>query len=468
MTRTGFVRSVIGGAALMGMSFVLTHAGVVPILGQLVALLSPDVFLIGLALVAFGAARLMTPKPLVATAFAAGLVVLAGLNTRLPSLASDLLSGHVQTVQIATPLNSSVGQPIHLQTDSRFLSARVDPFDHARPACRGDACLGFRGFNTPLPGILRDYWREDVKGEVLGAGFTIAGPEEAAPTLVVNQTTAGTSSRIRLTLMDERGQVMAIFDGRYRLGFPLETKDGVLVSAFSPRLAAEYLLHGNSLNGIAVRALETAVGMPLRRFLGAAARLEHPQGSSYAYRFGEPPKWHEPADTAVQLEVIETEDFEPALVFGTSPSETQRQDWTAVSYDKERSDRCKELLVPETKGWTTASTWHLVANDSTGRKKVRYTFNSLCEERALWFIEQGSGRPRITITKYSSAGDFIYRAGFARPPAPEGFKGIVVTPTFHASAGHLYFDWWDIRQSGSQILVKRSTKVRFREPGSNP
>ena len=467
MTRWAFVRSARVGAVLMGMSFALTHAGAVPILGQLLALLSPDVFLIGLALVAFGVTRQMTPRPLVAIAFAAGLVVLAGLNTRLLSLASDYFSGHVQTVQIATPLTASVGQPIHLRTDTDVLSARDNPFGHARPACRGDPCLAFRGFKTPLPWILRDYWREDVKGEVLGAGFTIARPDESAPTLVVSQTTAGRVRRIRLSLMDERGQVTANYEGRYRLGFPLESEDGVLVSPFSLRLAAEYLLHGNWVNRIGVRALETAAEMPLRTFLSATARLEHPQGSSYASRFGEPPNWHEPVDTAVQLEVLEAEDFKPALVFDVGSKAAQGQDWTAVSYDKERSDRCKELLVPETKGWTTSSTWHLFANDPTGRKKVRYAFNGLCDGRDLWFIEQGSGRARITITKYSSEGDFIYRAGFARPPGPEGFGGTIIMPTFRASAGYLYFDWWDIRQSGSQIQVKRSMKVRFKEPGLN-
>jgi hypothetical protein len=84
----------------------------------------------------------------------------------------------------------------------------------------------------------------------------------------------------------------------------------------------------------------------------------------------------------------------------------------------------------------------------------------------IWFVDYAQDRRRVILTKFTIQGDFVYRLSFQKPDTVDGYLGHIMQPTFHAENRYLYFDWWNTNQSGEDRHIKRSMKVRVREPQS--
>lgn len=453
------------GALFLCIGLIAAYAGVVPILGLLVATLAPNIFLAGLFFVALGLARALPIGRVNTGLLATFLFVVMGLNTRLPALLHDIINGNANEVQVITRLEGAVGQPVHIIGKTVELSARRSPSLHAAPACYGDGCLATKGFITPSPWIEADYWHEKLIDVILASGFTKASDEETAPTLTVSQEVNGYFSNIHIQLTSADGASLSSYTGRYRNGYRYETEDGV--KSDSPSLVFEYLLHGNLLNGLAARFARNGEINPLTTFLKCATNLSHPQGSQLGLITGKSPRDGEPPSVKVELEVLDEKIYEPPWVIKEDRL-SNRSKWSEISWDKVRGERCKSLLKPETNDAPLMQTWHVFVNDSSGRKKVRYTGDAICDPDAIWFLDYVIEMGRTTLTKYSTAGDLVYRISFEKPKEPSGYAGGIIIPTFKAENGYLQFEWWNTNQSGWDRHVKRSLRVRIKEPQTPP
>lgn len=450
------------GVALLCLAWPASYAGIVPILGVMAAAFAPTMFLTGVFFVALGLARLMTTSKVSGGLLIAVLLVVVGLNSRLLSLFHDIRNFDASEMHVATRFEGVVGQPIHIVGEVSELSARRFPYAHAAPACYGDGCLATEGFRTPFLGA--DYWRENVTDVVLASGFSKAKSGETAPTLRISQEKDGRFSNIEIQLTSADGQLLSRYTGKYRNGHRYETVDGV--KSGSPSLVVEYLLHGNPLNAIAASLAHNGEVYPLASFLKRATSLSHPQGSLRSGSSGSPPVSDTPSPVRVELEILEEKTYEPGWVI-KGDRELGNVEWSTISWDKDRARRCNTLIVPETSNAPRTQTWHLFVADPSGRKKARHTGNAFCDDDAIWFLDYVIEKGRMTLTKYSTTGDLIYRVSFAKPNEPSGFPGHVMIPTFKAENGYVRFEWWNTNQSGWDRQVARSMRVQFMEPRTN-
>lgn len=458
---------LLGGMLLIAAWFAADAGSVIPILGVLVALLAPNLFLAGIALYALWAARLLTPSKNSALILALVFTILLGFNTRIPTFFSDILQRDADNLMVVEELGGAVGQPIHIVAESD-LQARQRPYASAEPACYGDGCIATKGFRTKNPGIEADYWHQRVTDVVLTAGFVKANPGETAPTLVVKPHSGKHVSTVQIELSDANGKVLSKYKGRYRNGFPFETNDGV--GALEPGESLrrlEYLLHGSTLNKLGAGFIPNGKPYPLTVFLEAASSLAHPQGSKLGLASRMSRQGSEPATNAMALEILYDKVYEPAWKPKEMPHPNgYASQWQGMpTWDKERDDRCKTLLRPEIDAPVT-QTWYLFVNDPSGRKKVRISsINAFCDPDALWFLDYVAEQGNVVITKYRINGDLAYRLSFKKPSPIYGYMGSIPVSTFKAEGGYIRFEWWELNHSASRGMeVKRVMKAQLKEP----
>jgi hypothetical protein len=300
---------------------------------------------------------------------------------------------------------------------------------------------------------------------VSASGFSKAERGESAPTLTISRQDVNRYiSTFHIQLMDANGKLLSRYDGWYRNGIPNEAKDGVGPSTTeSQSLVFEYLLHGNLLNSLMAQLMPSGAAYPLTSFLKKATHLAHPQGPTLGFATPRTAESSESPAVKVELEVLEEKTYAPVWIIKEDPVSGFSK-WSEMSGSGERGERCKSLLKPETKGAPLMQTWHLFVHDQSGRKKVRYTGDAICDPDAIWFLDYVIEKGRTTLTKYSANGDLIYRISFDKPKEPWGYAGGILIPTFKADIGYVQFEWWNTNQSGRERLVKRSMKVRFKEP----
>lgn len=452
------ILNILLGLALVCLSWPAAYAGAVPILGVIVAAFAPTMFLVGVFFIALGLARMLADTKVGVVLLIAIVIVVVGLNSRLLSLQYDIRNVDANKMQVVTQYEEAVGQPIHIVSEASELSARRLPYAHAAPACYGDVCFVTRGFRTPSPE--GSYWRENVTDVVVAAGFSKARAGEAAPVLTISQKAVGHFLTIDIQLTSADGKVLSRYVGRYRNGHRYETADGV--ESDSPTLVLEYLLHGNPLNDAVARLAHNGEAYPLSSFLRRATSLSHPQGLLRTRSSVEPSVGSASQSTNVELETLEERIHEPVLVI-KGDRESSSAEWSKLSWDRIRTERCKTLLKPETKDALT-QTWHLFIGDPSGRKKAKHTGHAFCDEDAIWFLDYAIEKGRLILTKYSPTGDLSYQVSFAKPNEPAGFQGHIMIPTFRADNGYVRFEWWNTKQSGWDRHVARSLRVQFAEP----
>lgn len=463
------VLPLLGGGLLVTAWFAADAGSGIPILGVMVALLAPNLFLVGLVVIAAWLASRLAPTRRAAMLLALVLTILFGLNTRIPAIVSDVLQGDADSLQLSARLSGAVGQPIHSVAEPADFEARQRYYAAAGPDCYGDGCLGTKGFRTPVRASTLEYWHEKAADVILAAGFVNAKPAETAPALIVKEQRSKLVSTVHIELVDASGKMLAEYTGRYRNGFPFETKDGVdSRQAGDARMRFEYLLHGGILNWLVGKYVPNGRPYPLTSFLEEVVVLSHPQGSKLGLASRVPPLSGKTFANAVALEILDDKIYVPVWKPKEIPNPNgYASKWQGMPpWDKERHDRCSTLLRPEIEAPIT-QTWYLFVNDPSGRKKVRISsLNAFCDPDALWFLDYVAEEGNVVITKYRINGDLAYRLSFKKPGLMPGYQGGIPISTFEAEDGYLRFEWWETNHSASKGMeVKRVMKVRLKEPG---
>lgn len=172
-----------------------------------------------------------------------------------------------------------------------------------------------------------------------------------------------------------------------------------------------------------------------------------------------------PPPQEVALEILETNNYNPVRSIG-------KDEWSRLVSDKDRSEYseyCKSLF----KQADPKEPWlgKRFTKDSTGQKIVPYNKSSLstgahrlCDKDYILYYAHLELTNKMVITKYTNTGDMLYRISFQKPEEVKGFTGYIQTPTIKSEHGYLTFEWWHFRDYNKMWEVKRTLKVRLREP----
>lgn len=425
-------------------------------IGPILISLAPNFLLLGLLLLFVLFAKAFIRSGVLLWLLVALAVPLIALNTRIPTLAKDLLAVEWRIEKIGIPLQATRSQPIRLQGEENSISARKFAYDSARPSCYGDGCFITRGFRTPLPHLGYDYWSENPKETILEAGLALAKPDEITPTLDISTAQDGLIFTVRLKLSDSGGNLISSATYKYRNGFPQEPKDDSASADLiktSPKLALNYMAHGNFINGLIGRVVAPEVTFPIKSFISRSISLtESPLNAGKIGR--------------VQLETLEQKIFDPALLVKGVNQESAKDPWPEKGWDEERYKFCDNVLKresPQAQGGMV-QVWWVFVQDTTGRIKIRRTSNELCDEQYVWSFDYAAQRPGVVITKYSVIGELQYQVTFQRPPEIYGYQGGIRQKSFHESDGYVYFEWMDVNRPGYDLEIKRNLSVRFLVP----
>lgn len=179
----------------------------------------------------------------------------------------------------------------------------------------------------------------------------------------------------------------------------------------------------------------------------------------------------------VVWEILETKDYDPVWVI-KHESEKGASDWFEIYYDKRRSEACKPLFRPADpkKSNSQLYRWVSFTNDPTGKKITGNTMNRLCDADTIWMWDYMIEKPRVVIIKLNLAGDIIYRISLDKSDVikdyvnniQKRYYGRFMPRTLKAENGYLYFELWYFATSGYDRYVKRTMKVRVKEPGITP
>lgn len=163
----------------------------------------------------------------------------------------------------------------------------------------------------------------------------------------------------------------------------------------------------------------------------------------------------------VMLEVLDKNIIRPMRIINNNSS-NEASDWAKVSLDKEGFALCQALLKQKASG----GNWMYFIQDATEQKKAMYSGGQICRPDAIWFKDYSLDSGRTALSKYTPAGNLVYRLSFENPDAAEaGHKpGYIMQPTFKEDNGYLYFEWWNSDYKGSEVFVSRIMKVRVKEP----
>jgi hypothetical protein len=175
-----------------------------------------------------------------------------------------------------------------------------------------------------------------------------------------------------------------------------------------------------------------------------------------------------PTPQEVALEIMEVNDYNPVRVLA-------EDEWGHLVFDKERyedSEYGKSLFkqADPNEPWMGKR----FTKDLTGVKKVPYNkpgfrtgVHRLCDKNYILYYAHLELPNKMVITKYTVTGDMLYRISFQNPGDVEGFRGYINTPSVKSENGYLTFEWWHFRDDNHKWEIKRTLKVRLREPSGN-
>ena len=177
---------------------------------------------------------------------------------------------------------------------------------------------------------------------------------------------------------------------------------------------------------------------------------------------GHPQEAGQPAATVV-LEILETMIYDPLWVMGS-------KDWSEISWNPEQAKRCAALtrLVGTDTDRPELIGWLVFTKDETRSRKARYPGTMYCDDKAIWMVQYHlpPDTAYTFITKFSHAGELLYRIKFEKPEVPRpGYLGGLLQSKLREEGGYLYGEWWNTNQSGHDRQVSRMMKVRLKEPG---
>ncbi|MDH5669855.1 MAG: hypothetical protein OEY86_17790 [Nitrospira sp.] len=172
-----------------------------------------------------------------------------------------------------------------------------------------------------------------------------------------------------------------------------------------------------------------------------------------------------PAAIEVSLERLDSLEYPSIRV-------VRQDDWTQLTYDRTREEACKQMFRPaDPNDYLMGERF---VYDSTTTKRVPYSENSqrqmgvrqVCDDH-IWFITHLEERGKMIITKFTIAGDLVYRISFYQPEKIQGMVGYIAIPSLKSEAGFLYFDWHDFQNLNQQWRIKRILQLRVQEPSSS-
>lgn len=161
-------------------------------------------------------------------------------------------------------------------------------------------------------------------------------------------------------------------------------------------------------------------------------------------------------------DLLDAKEYTPEQVVGLD-------EWERLTYDRVREEACNGMFRPvDPDDYMMGERF---VYDSTATKRVPYSVNSqrqmgvrqLCDGH-IWFVTHREEQDKIVITKFTVAGDLVYRVSFGRPEGIQGSVGYIAIPSLKSEGGYLYFDWQDFRDLNQQWRIKRTLKIRLREP----
>lgn len=172
-----------------------------------------------------------------------------------------------------------------------------------------------------------------------------------------------------------------------------------------------------------------------------------------------------PPPQEVALKITETKDYTTDKLIGLD-------EWARLAFDKERDANCNTLFKAADPDDSMKG--ERFTHDPTGKKIVPYGkldlrtgAKRICDQSDIWFIAHLEQPGKMVLSKYTITGDLLYRISFQNPENVKGFIGYPMLPTLKSESGYLYFDWWHFTDINMVWHVKRSLKVRLREPQSN-
>ena len=164
-----------------------------------------------------------------------------------------------------------------------------------------------------------------------------------------------------------------------------------------------------------------------------------------------------PALQQAAAEILETQQFQPARVLSS-------EEWGGLARNPGNAERCQALLQPAGGDDPRLETYRaFVKNPARITRSIRPT---ICADDVLWVLDYASDPASTVLIKANAFGDVLYRVSFARPPGADRYSGNILTPTFRAEGGYLYFEWWNASASGREWQVRSFYKMRIAEPGA--
>lgn len=172
-----------------------------------------------------------------------------------------------------------------------------------------------------------------------------------------------------------------------------------------------------------------------------------------------------PPPQEVTLEILEANDYNPIRYIA-------QDEWSRLVFDKDRdeySEYGKSLFrqADPNEPWSGMR----FTKDVTGQKKVPYNkynirtgVHRLCDKNYILYYAHLEIPNKMVMTKYTVTGDMLYRISFQNPEDVKGFIGYINTPSIKSENGYLDFEWWYFRDYPKKWEVKRTLKVRLREP----
>jgi hypothetical protein len=172
-----------------------------------------------------------------------------------------------------------------------------------------------------------------------------------------------------------------------------------------------------------------------------------------------------PPPQEVALEILDANDYNPVRILA-------QDEWGRLTFDKDRSEYSvygKSLFkqADPNEPWLGKR----FTKDLTGQKIVPYNksgfhtgVHRLCDKKYILYYAHLEIPGKMIMTKYTVTGDMLYRISFQKPEEVKGFTGYIHTPSIKSGNGYLTFEWWHFRNYNRKWEVKRTLKVRLREP----
>lgn len=166
------------------------------------------------------------------------------------------------------------------------------------------------------------------------------------------------------------------------------------------------------------------------------------------------------AGVSVELERLAEKTYTPPM---NVPRDAEP--YASLSWDKDRSERCKSLLTSRLPGKKPHAGWGFFVADPTGHKQAPFG-NLICDADTVWSVEYATPKGSTSLGRFDANGNLLYRIRFSNPTDLQIPGGAIMPSTLKSEGGYVSFVWWNLETVGprSDIRVSRVVNARFREP----